>query len=160
MVYANLYQAAPFADRDDLINAANVGVILRLAEDPQAELSEPEQEAAALLVGTGVISNNQGILQPQLPVMSTAVWSEIRSLIDTAVRETADLSAAAKVGRLADDILLPHVRKDLLEEYVNWIMLSCLSPLNYVLFQCHEEGLLQIPKDYQRTAAALYLRKI
>jgi hypothetical protein len=126
VVYANLYQAAPFADRDDLINAANVGVILRLAEDPQAELSEPE----------------------------------IRSLIDTAVRETADLSAAAKVGRLADDILLPHVRKDLLEEYVNWIMLSCLSPLNYVLFQCHEEGLLQIPKDYQRTAAALYLRKI
>jgi len=109
VVYANLYQAAPFADRDDLINAANVGVILRLAEDPQAELSEPEQEAAALLVGTGVISNNQGILQPQLPVMSTAVWSEIRSLIDTAVRETADLSAAAKVGRTAAALYLRKI---------------------------------------------------
>jgi len=43
------------------------------------------------------------------------------------------VGGSARSCQAADPHMLPAVRKDLLEEYVNWIMEVCLFPLGYVL---------------------------
>jgi hypothetical protein len=64
-----------------------------------------------------------------------------------------------RVADLGERMLLPTIRKDLLEEYVNWIMQGAFFPLYYVLYYAMYEGkTLTIPEDYKTSAAALYLR--
>ena len=66
------------------------------------------------------------------------------------------------VSELSDRILLPHIRGDLLEEYVNWIMEKGFCPLGYVFYYgMHEGKTLAIPEDYNASAAgiALYYKK-
>jgi len=64
-----------------------------------------------------------------------------------------------RIAKLGDEILLLVIRKDLLEEYVNWIMQGAFFTLCFVLYYAMYEGkTLAIPDDYESSAAALYLR--
>ena len=66
------------------------------------------------------------------------------------------------VYRLAGDThVLPHVRPDLLEEYVHYVMDLCFSCINELFwYGIHEGHDLEIPADYTTSAVAmaLYIR--
>ncbi len=62
------------------------------------------------------------------------------------------------VSELGDRMLLPYIRKDLLEEYVHWIMQGNFYPISYVLYYGMYDGkTLEIPEDY--AATAIYFTK-
>lgn len=155
--YANLYQHDPFLNRDEWIHAGNIGLLVRLAQQPKSCLSEAEQEQAAMLIKRGLLKKHEGGLIPTIPMIETAQWRHVNELILEAIHPCID-EAVEQVTTLADSMLLPEVRKDLWEHYVNWIMVLCLSPLNYVLYQGREEGLLQLPEEYDQATHGLYLR--
>ena len=59
------------------------------------------------------------------------------------------------ISALADRMIMPHVREDLLSEYVESFMLSSFWMLSSVLYYAiHEGKTLALPEDYERSAAS------
>ena len=158
---ANLYEAQPFpASRDTLITEGNANLVMRLWEDPRAELTPNEQETAAHLIQAGFLVNRDGGIHLNVPVMT---WNDTWKL-DELYAAALDGIAAEVVDdliRVGDTHMLPHVRPDLLEEYVHYIMTLCFSCINELFWYGVNEGHdLEIPADYETSAAgmAIYIR--
>lgn len=154
LTFANLYQIEPFPDRSSFICAEHVSLLTRLSEDPGAELSESEKYTAAELVGAGFLEKTGKSLKPALPVMAFETSKKIIGILGEAVSPLIPEyeSKAAKAG---DEIILPHIRRDLYEEYVNFIMQNAFFPYSYVMFEClksPEDYHLEIPEDYAKSA--------
>ena len=154
LTFANLYQIEPFPDRSSFIGAEHISLLTRLSEDPGAELSESEKYTAAELVGAGFLEKTGKGLKPALPVMAFETSKKIIGILGEAVSPliTEYESKAAKAG---DEIILPHIRRDLYEEYVNFIMQNAFFPYSYVMFEClksPEDYHLEIPEDYAKSA--------
>ena len=158
---ANLYEAEPFPmSRDTLITEGNANLVMRLWEDPHAELTSNEQETAALLVKNGFLATCEGGLRLNVPVLK---WEETPEL-DKMYAEALDGIAAEVVAALieaTDSHILPHIRPDLLEEYVHYVMLLSFDCTSEIFWYGVNEGHdLEIPADYETSAAgmAVYIR--
>lgn len=158
---ANLYEAQPFPmSRDTLITEGNANLVMRLWEDPRAELTPNEQETAAHLIRAGFLANRDGGIRLNIPVMT---WDDTWKL-DELYAAALDGIAAEVVNdliKVGDTHMLPHVRPDLLEEYVHYIMTLCFSCINELFWYGVNEGHdLEIPADYETSAAgmAIYIR--
>ncbi|MBR5124615.1 MAG: hypothetical protein IKU90_05735, partial [Clostridia bacterium] len=158
---ANLYEAEPFPmSRDTLITEGNANLVMRLWEDPHAELTPNEQETAALLVKNGFLATCEGGLRLNVPVLK---WEETPEL-DKMYAEALDGIAAEVVAALieaTDSHILPHIRPDLLEEYVHYVMLLSFDCTSEIFWYGINEGHdLEIPADYETSAAgmAVYIR--
>ncbi len=158
---ANLYEAQPFpVSRDTLITEGNADLVMRLWEDPHAELTPNEQETAAHLIQKGFLVARDGGIRLNVPVLS---WNESVKL-DEMYAKALDGIAAEVVGdliKVGDTHMLPHIRPDLLEEYVHYVMVLCFSCINELFwYGVHEGHDLEIPADYENSAAgmAIYLR--
>ena len=153
---ANLYEAQPFpASRDTLITEGNANLVMRLWEDPRAELTPNEQETAAHLIRAGFLVNRDGGIRLNVPVMT---WDDTWKL-DELYAAALDGIAAEVVNdliKVGDTHMLPHVRPDLLEEYVHYIMTLCFSCINELFWYGVNEGHdLEIPADYETSAAGM-----
>lgn len=158
---ANLYEAEPFSmSRDTLITEGNANLVMRLWEDPRAELTSNEQETAAQLVKNGFLATSEGGLRLNVPVLK---WAEVPEL-DKMYAEALNGIAAEVVAALieaTDSHILPHIRPDLLEEYVHYVMLLSFDCTSEIFWYGVNEGHdLEIPADYETSAAgmAIYIR--
>lgn len=158
---ANLYEAEPFSmSRDTLVTEGNADLVMRLWEDPHTVLTPNEQETAARLIQNGFLVSRDGRIYLNVPVMTWDDTWKLDELYATALDGIAAevVSDLIKVG---DTHMLPHVRPDLLEEYVHYIMTLCFSCINELFWYGVNEGHdLEIPADYETSAAAmaLYIR--
>lgn len=158
---ANLYEAQPFSmSRDTLVTEGNADLIMRLWEDPNTVLTPNEQETAAHLIQNGFLVSRDGGIYLNVPVMT---WDDTWKL-DELYATALDGIAAEVVNdliKVGDTHMLPHVRPDLLEEYVHYIMTLCFSCINELFWYGVNEGHdLEIPADYETSAAgmAVYIR--
>lgn len=158
---ANLYDAHPFSlSRDTLITEGNANLVMRLWEDPHTVLTPNEQETAAHLIQNGFLVSRDGGIHLNVPVMT---WDDTWKL-DELYATALDGIAAEVVNdliKVGDTYMLPHVRPDLLEEYVHYIMTLCFSCINELFWYGVNEGHdLEIPADYETSAAgmAVYIR--
>lgn len=158
---ANLYEAQPFSmSRDTLVTEGNADLVMRLWEDPHTVLTPNEQETAAHLIQNGFLMSRDGGIYLNVPVMT---WDDTWKL-DELYATALDGIAAEVVNdliKVGDTHMLPHVRPDLLEEYVHYIMTLCFSCINELFWYGVNEGRdLEIPADYETSAAgmALYIR--
>jgi RNA polymerase sigma-70 factor (ECF subfamily) len=156
---ANLYQALPFSDRDHIVTENNADLLMRLYRDPHIELNEFEREKAANLVSKGLLFPRDGGLFLNVPILSVSDKGNIVLQFSEALdRLSSEL--VAPLVRVSDENLLPHIRPELMEEYINGVMsvsFFCVSELFWYAF--HEGNDLEIPEDYEQSAAgmALYL---
>ena len=158
---ANLYEAQPFSmSRDTLVTEGNADLVMRLWEDPHTVLTPNEQETAAHLIQNGFLVSRDGGIYLNVPVMT---WDDTWRL-DELYATALDGIAAEVVNdliKVGDTHMLPHVRPDLLEEYVHYIMTLCFSCINELFWYGVNEGHdLEIPADYETSAAgmAVYIR--
>ena len=158
---ANLYEAQPFSmSRDTLVTEGNADLGMRLWEDPHTVLTPNEQETAAHLIQNGFLVSRDGGIHLNVPVMT---WDDTWKL-DELYATALDGIAAEVVNdliKVGDTYMLPHVRPDLLEEYVHYIMTLCFSCINELFWYGVNEGRdLEIPADYETSAAgmAVYIR--
>lgn len=157
---ANLYDAEPFNDRDHIITEANADLFMRIYGDPHLSLTDHEKEQAAHLISKGFLMSRDSGLYLNIPVLNDPAVDKIEALFANALREISR-EMVADLVKTADENLLPHVRPDLMEEYVNYVMLltfDCVSELFWYAF--NEGHDLEIPKDYSSSAAgiAIYLK--
>lgn len=158
---ANLYEAQPFSmSRDTLVTEGNADLVMRLWEDPHTVLTPNEQETVAHLIQNGFLMSRDGGIYLNVPVMT---WDDTWKL-DELYATALDGIAAEVVNdliKVGDTYMLPHVRPDLLEEYVHYIMTLCFSCINELFWYGVNEGRdLEIPADYETSAAgmAVYIR--
>ena len=158
---ANLYEAEPFStNRDTLITEGNADLVMRLWEDPRAELTPNEQETAAHLVKHGILATCDRGVRLNVPVLK---WHEAPKL-DEMYAKALDSIAAEVVSALieaTDTHILPHIRPDLLEEYVHYVILLSFDCTSEIFWYGINEGHdLEIPADYETSAAgmAIYIR--
>ncbi len=157
ITYANLFQAPPFSDRDQHISDLNINTVMKIFDDPIAELTDVEQEKAAHLIQRGFARRKDDSIFLTMPVMDYGIQKAIEDIL---AKATADLCLkyVQSVSDLGDQLLLPHIREDLMEEYVNWIMRNSFWPLNKVMYYgIHEGKTLAIPEDYAKSAAGVCL---
>lgn len=156
ITYANLYEAEPFADRDHILNDQNIALFMRLAASPASPLTQVEETMAAELLAVGFLERREGGLYPALPIMSYKTKGRIEERLARAV-EPLSRKYLPLVSALGERMLLPLIREDLYEEFVNWVMLLSFWPYSYVMWQAMrapDEFLLELPEDYARSAAS------
>ena len=164
VTYANLFDALPFAvpERDRVLNQENIALFMRIAMNPDEKLSKVDEEMTADLIAAGFIEKRGGLF-PTLPVLSYPVKEKIECQIRDAVTELSK-NYVGKIVALGDRMILPHIRRDLYEEYVNFVMLNAFYPLSDVLrwamYDAVNESGLEIPADYLHSSAstAVYYR--
>lgn len=158
---ANLYEAEPFPmSRGTLITEGNADLVMRLWEDPRAELTPNEQETAAHLIRNGFLVNRDGGIWLNVPVLKWDEAPELDKMYAGALDGIASEAVTALI-EATDTLVLPHIRPDLLEEYVHYVMLlsfECTSEIFW--YGIHEGHDLEIPADYNTSAAgmAVYIR--
>lgn len=157
---ANLYEAEPFGDRDHIISEVNADLFMRLYDDPHLTLNDHEKEQAAYLVSKGFLLSRDGGLYLNVPVLNRPEVEKIEAIFADALGDIAR-EMVADLVKATDANLLSHVRAELMEEYVNYVMLlsfDCICELFWYAF--HEGHDLEIPADYDASAAgiAIYMR--
>jgi len=154
IMYANLFEHAPFPDRDSVIYGGNINLVMKLYTNPSVSLTPVEEEQAAFLISKGYLMKKDNRYYLTLPVMSYECKEKIHEILGKAVQPLAE-KYIDSVSDLGDRMLLPIIRKDLIEEYVHWIMQGNFWALPFVLYYGMYEGkTLEIPKDYSQSAAA------
>lgn len=155
--HANLFEHEPFSDRDTIITDQNADLVMKLYDDPARNLTPVQEEQAAQLVRLGYLRRDNSSLNLTMPVMTWEQQKKIESILAISTHPLA-IKYVEAVSELSDQMLLPHIREDLLEEYVNWVMNGCFFPVGNVMYYgMHEGKTLAIPEDYGSSAAGIVL---
>ena len=160
--YINYFRDSPFSDRDsfNMVNGSNAPLVFKLIDNNGiAELNEIEQEQAANLISKGVIVKDGERLNIMIPFMTAECEGKIADCCEELLQPLVE-KYTDKISRMADEIILPYIRDDLMEEYAHWIMAGFFNPQPYIYYWALNEGkTLAIPDDYSKSAAGVYLRK-
>ena len=160
--HANLFQMPPFAERSDILNESNADLSMRIFDDPHISLTPYEEEAAANLIQLDYLHRKDGGLYLSMPVMTYKQQGAVIAVIREAFAPLCE-KYCDRVVRAADRIVLPHIRKDLLEEYAHWTLPDGFFPVTYMLYygMYSEERPLDIPEDYERSSKGIciYIKK-
>ena len=109
---------------------------------------------AATLLEKGYIEKREDGLYLALPVVSTKTTRKIYSYFEEKCATLSEKYMNA-ISALADRMIMPNIREDLLSEYVESFMLSSFWMLSSVLYYAiHEGKTLALPEDYERSAAS------
>lgn len=153
--YANLFQAAPFGERDHYVNDKNINTLMKIYNDSGTKLTKNEEEQAAEFIKYRILIKSGEGYKLNIPVMSYPVRDMIHTIFENAFAPYVN-KYVEDVIKLGEKILLPHVREDLLEEFVHWGIGMMFNPLNYVFYYAmNTPGVLSIPENYSKSAAGL-----
>jgi len=161
--YINDFECKPFpagdGGRDKWVNATNVTLLEALTENPSKSLNRLEEEQAARFIEQGLLKRQGNGLKVMLPLIDREVFNRLTTLIENAVREYAQEYSAA-LGERVEKILLPHVRRDLMSNFIHWDMRIFFQPTGYLFrYAMDETDCLAKPEDYSRSAAGLWLMR-
>ncbi len=153
--HANLFQQHPFPRRDDILTEANMDLFMRLYDNPALTLTETEQETVAFWMEKGYMTKAESGHVPAIPIMTWQCKERIHAILDAEIVPLAEKYMEALLAA-TETYYRPHVREDLREEYVHWLVPSNFFQLNPVLYYAlHEGNTLEIPEDYNNSAAAI-----
>jgi hypothetical protein len=160
--HANLFQISPFEERYDILNESNADLFMRIFDDPFLKLTPYEEEAAANLIRLDYLQKKDGGLFLSVPVMTYGQQRQICDILRTAFEPLSEKYLDRVVGA-ADRIVLPHIRKDLLEEYAHWTLPEGFFPIPYLMYygMYSDEKPLDIPEDYSKSSKGIciYIKK-
>lgn len=156
--FINDFDQSPFPDRIAWINGNNISLLLQLAQNPTLELSPHAEEMVANFIQQGLVAKVNGTLQVQIPILDSSTAKELKKLIHPALAPIA-IKYEKEISKSVEDILLPYVRKDLLEEFVHWNMGIFLQPTGTAFhYAMRETDILPKPQDFHSSAAGLWIR--
>ncbi len=159
VVYGNIFEIAPFGNRNNIIVDSNIDLFMRIFDNPYLELTENEKFKASNLIKAGFLKENNGGLYPTMPILDESEFIELR---DLAQELTMDMAKKYHdiINEISGRILLPVIRKDLLEEYAHLILSQNFFPITYFYGYGtnNPESGLTLPEDYNNTAFATYIR--
>lgn len=159
MQYGNIFEYKPFGYRNEILNESTADIFMRIFDNPYLEMTENEKFRIAAFVKSGFLKEKDCGFYPTMPILSDEAFGELLKLARAHVSELAH-KYCEKINEISARILLPHVRKDLLEEYAHWILSGNFFTINYLFgyaMKYPEESGLTLPEDYENTALATYI---
>lgn len=164
--YHNDFEMTPFPNdcdddnawlcgRDKWVDGTNISLLLDLAAEPKKALTVYEEEKAAEFLKNGLLKKESDGLMVQLPIMKTETANRIRNLIKAELTELAE-EYVDLVSKGLEELLLPYVRKDLMNCFINWDMHTFFEPKGALFYYGWDKYLAQ-PEDYNTSAAGLYI---
>ncbi len=158
VMYGNIYQAEPFGERDNIIVDSNADLFMRIFDDPHLELTENEKFKASSLIKSGYLKESKGGLYPTMPILEQTKYRELFLLAKELTNGIAKKYLGI-INEISDRILLPTVRKDMLEEYAHFILSGNFFTISHLFGYAvnHSESGLTLPEDYNNTALATYI---
>ena len=163
--FVNDYQCAPFPSegeefakgRDLWVNGDNITLLMELAENSSKKLNTYEEEMVACFIKNGLVEKKDNGYKVLLPIFKRDVFEKIATLIKEAVRNIAYEYSDCIAGKV-EKILLPYVRKELMSNFIYWDMKMFFQPISSLFYYgIYDSNDLEIPKDYEHSAAGLYL---
>lgn len=154
--HANLFETEPFGERDNIINESNADLFMRIFDDPNLLLTSNEEEAAANLIRRDYLHKKDGGLYLSVPVMSYDCKAKLHRILSDATASLA-LKYVGVVAQAGERILMPWVRKDLIEEFAHWSMENAFFPIGYIYYYGMNSTppTLEIPDDYANSSDAV-----
>ena len=158
VMYGNIFECKPFGDRDNVFGEGNIDLFMRLFDNPKLELTETEKYKVAEFIKRGYLKEKDGGLYPTMPIVPWRINREITNLAIEFCDEVAE-KYVDKINKISEETLLPYIRKDLLEEYVNWVLPGNFFTIQYLYGYAMSDNTsdLAIPEDYDNTSLATYL---
>lgn len=156
-IYVNAYSAKPFdLDRGYFIDGFNIPLIMKLTADPDPVLNSKEEEQLAFFAEKGIVEKTDNGFMPRLMIISSSKEKQLQDLFD---EEFADIAAhyAETAPQIIDKYLLSEIRGDLLEHYYNYLAGIFLEPTTHMLWCGIHSGQMEIPDDYLKSAAGLFI---
>ena len=155
VVYATLFDYLPFNNRNNIINASNIDLVMKIYDNPYISLTETQKESVSNLINLGYVQLKDNGLYLTFPVMNETVRDEIKKILSQNISLITE-QYADKLEKMGEKHYRKHIRNDLVEEYVHWILYSVFSPVNRLFYYgLNESGSLKIPSDYSKSAAGI-----
>lgn len=163
--YVNDYENQPFPNegdqfekgRDLWIDGNNISLLLELAENNNKQLNKYEEEIVAEFIKNGLVEKVGNELKVLLPIFTREVFAKITDLVREAVRDIA-YEFSDIVAEKVEKLLLPYVRKDLMSNFIYWDMKMFFQPIPSLFYYgIYESKYLEIPENYECSAAGLYI---
>ncbi|MBE5948110.1 MAG: sigma-70 family RNA polymerase sigma factor [Lachnospiraceae bacterium] len=166
--YVNDYEYKPFpsdfngtsieSNRDKWVDGNNIGLLIDLSKEPGKILNEFEEEMAANFIKYGLLTKIDTGLKVMLPIFDRQTSKKIDSLIKEAVEPIA-VEIADLIGKRVEEVLLPHVRSDLMSNFIHWDMRMFFQPIGVIMYHgLHETNYLHRPENYDCSAAGLFIQ--
>lgn len=116
-----------------------------------------EEEIAANFIKYGLLTKTDTVLKVMLPIFDRNTNEKFDSIIKEAVEPIA-LEIADLIGKRVEEILLPHVRSDLMSNFIHWDMKMFFQPIGVIMYHgLHETNYLYRPDNYNCSAAGLFI---
>lgn len=170
----NVFDAAPFpyawtetgfdfeGGRNMYLNGNSFDIYLKLIKNPEDEnFTKPTEEIQKILddfIEHGVAEKSGNSYKGLVPVFTTEQFEQLKSVIAKEIKSIAK-EIAENIGTKVEEILLPTMkgvkeRED--QFYLTWLS-SFLDPLKMLIwYGMNVEG-LEIPKDYKKSSAGIYI---
>ena len=169
VTFVNNYDADPFpadydiigsdsmGSRDNWVNGNNISLLVDLSENPKKELNPYEEEQAASFLKCGLVKKTAEGLVVQIPIFTKEVYATICDYIKEALKDLV-CEYAEIIGNTVEKLLLPYVRIDLMSTFIHWDMKMFFQTVcNLLYYGMYESETLQIPEEYERSGAGLYI---
>jgi hypothetical protein len=163
--YVNDYAWHPFPmeeetfkkGRDLWIDGNNISLLIALSENSNMELNPYEEEMVAEFIKNGLVENTNAGLKVLIPIFKEEIFREIVNIVKAEVYDYA-VEYSDIIASQVEKLLLPYVREDLMSNFIYWDMQMFFQPVSYLFYYgMYESNCLEIPKDYGRSAAGLYI---
>ena len=166
--FNNIFDAPPFEnsiehgfDRDSgrgkYYNQVSVNLMLKLAENPWAELLPGEKEALQGLLDCGFVVEEKGY-RVMIPVFTQKSLDELNGLLRKELSPLAKM-IVEKAGPEVEKILLPVFKndKELKDQFYAFWASEFIGPIHLFVWYGLNKGGFAIPADYKKSAAGIYM---
>lgn len=151
----------PEKSRGDYIKKSDVSLIFKLVENPLMPLNPNEKKAVEEMLKHGVlIGDKKNGYKPGIPIINTKARKEINSILENALKPFAVEISNILCERI-EKILLPlmYDRKERVAQfYIFWLNTYFGMTKEFFWYGMNKGG-FEIPEDYTKSAAAMYLLK-
>lgn len=154
----------PECGRGEYIKVSDVSLIYKLIENPTRPLNQNEKKAVKEMLSHGVLKettiDGAKAFKPAIPVFRSAAAKEINSILEKAIKPLAQEFADTVCNRI-EKLLLPsmHNRQERLTQFYLFWMSSYFGTTREFFWYGINKGGFEIPEDYTKSAAAMYLIK-
>lgn len=152
--------------RTKYLDNDNIATYLKIMKADKAGealsgLTEAEKTIIAGFIEHGVVkqvSENEGRYKGMVPYFSQEVFKQLEKIISKAIMPIAK-DLAENLGAKVEEMILPSLKnvKDRVNQfYIFWITEFMMPLMNMWWYGMNAEG-LEIPEDYSKSAAAIYI---
>lgn len=149
--------AAPFPrERIFGLHGNNVELLYQLSKEPDKELSYQEQVLLSGLIENGFVTIQKEGYYPDIVIMEKEQWKFLRKWFYDKLHPAAK-EYAEQLSEKLNQYLLPKVRKDLLEQYYNYVVNIFLIPASSMMWWCKEQGLYDFSENPKKSKAGIFM---